>query len=62
MIDFFNYKWKWDRNFFIKTEEDLQILEELPEHVKMGLYKDFIYTDFLKKFRKLFQFKHMDQR
>jgi hypothetical protein len=30
--------------------------------VKIGLYKDFIFTDFLKKFRKIFQFKHMDQR
>lgn len=61
IIQFFNYKWENDRNFSLKTEEDFAILSELPAEVKMRVFKDFIYHDFLYNFRKILRFKFTNQ-
>ena len=54
---FFDYKWKNDRNYSIKTESDNAILDQLPDDVKMRIFRDFLYFDFLKNFRYIFRFK-----
>jgi hypothetical protein len=56
-ITFFDYKWKNDRNYSIKTESDNAILDQLPDDVKMRIFRDFLYFDFLQNFRHIFRFK-----
>ena len=48
----------YDRNFSLKTAQDFAILAELPAEVKMRVFKDFIYHDFLYNFRRIFRFKY----
>ena len=55
--DYFEYFWKNDKNAAIATEEDQNIMRELPDHIKANIYKDFLFQDFLELFRVHFLFK-----
>ena len=54
---FFDYKWKNDRNYSIKSESDIAILDQLPDDVKLRIFRDFLYFDFLKNFKYILRFK-----
>ena len=54
--NFMNLKWKNDKNSFLKTEQDQNLLDQLPDSSKIMLYTDFIFKDFIWKFRRFFRF------
>ena len=50
-------KWNYDKNNFILTKEDQNLLEQLTWACQTQIYKDFLFKDFLHKFRLFFNFK-----
>lgn len=50
----FAYKWNNDKGYAFEDEIDRQIFDELPEDVQIALYKNFLYCDFLKAFKRFF--------
>ena len=50
----FHYKWNNDKNYAFEDDNDKKIFEELPEEVQTVLYRQFLYGDFLKCFRRFF--------
>ena len=48
---FFNYKWQFDRNQAIDDEEEMAILEQLPEEVQNKIYTNFLFKEFLHIFQ-----------
>lgn len=53
---YFDYFWKNDRNYAIKSEEDQRFMDELPNNIQTDIYKDFLFQDFLQLFKVHFQF------
>ena len=33
------------------TEDDMDLLDELPNHIQASIYKDFLFEDFLDQFK-----------
>ena len=54
---YMDYKWNNDKNNFLLTEEDKGLLAQLPDTVVTNIYTDFLYKDFLFKFRRLFRIR-----
>ena len=44
---YFCYYWKNDKNFAMITDEDVAIMDELPDALQIRVYKDFLFEDFL---------------
>jgi len=57
ILDFFDYKWKTDVGYCIRTNEDMALLHQLPSETQMRIIKDYLYHDFLRDFSRLFRFK-----
>ena len=51
---FFDYKWQFDRNQAIDDEQEIKILEQLPEEVQNKIYTNFLFREFLLKFKDTF--------
>ena len=54
---YMDYKWNNDKNNFLLTDEDKGLLAQLPDTVVTNIYTDFLYKDFLFKFRRLFRIR-----
>lgn len=57
IYEFFEFKWKHDKNQFVVTREDQQVYEQLPREVVLKIYRDFVFKDFLLHFRRYFNFR-----
>ena len=44
---YFEYYWQNDKTYAMVSEEDLAILDELPEDIQNCIFKDFLFKDFL---------------
>ena len=53
---YFDYRWVNDKNQAVSNESDQQLIEQLPSHVQREIYSDFLFSIFLKSFRKFFVF------
>ena len=51
------YKWGNDRNQALQEEEDVTILEQIPEEVQDEIYYKFLHQKFLRDFEKYFTFE-----
>ena len=57
------FKWVNDKNNFLTNELEVkQFYGQLPVECQRMLYTDFIYNDFLFKFRRFFSFRIPDLR
>ena len=55
---YFDYMWENNRNWAVIEEDDQMILEQLPTECIVSIFKDFLFVQFLKTFRKSFVFKN----
>lgn len=53
--DHFDYRWKNDKNAAIDDNEEKALLEQLPASVQDLIYTDFLFQNFLQKFRLFFR-------
>jgi len=51
---YFVYFWKNDKNYAMSSEEDKEMLSELPNHIQSNIYREFLFKDFLDQFRVYF--------
>jgi hypothetical protein len=51
---------KDDKTNFLSTDEDYSIFNQLPDRTKADIFTDFLFRDFLWKFRRLFYFRKAD--
>ena len=56
---FMKVKWNGDKNNFLLTAEDCMLLEQLPTKVRISIYTDFLFKEFLWSFRRFFNFNIM---
>lgn len=47
MEEYFAYKWSNDRNQAITEEADLEMMDQLPDHVQNNIFTKFLYVEFL---------------
>ena len=40
---YFEYFWKNDKNYAMVSQDDKDIMAELPSHIQTSLYKDFLF-------------------
>ena len=52
---FMSHRWKNDKNGFLVSDNDRSLLAQLPDRVQIQLYTDFIFKDYLWKFRRFFR-------
>ena len=60
--EFLEIKWRNDKNNFLMSDSDKMLLAQLPDEVIIEIYKNFLYKDFLFKFRRMFNLYHMPRR
>ena len=51
LLIFFEFRWDRDRTQALRTDNDKALFDQLPEGVRGRIYSDFLFDDFLKKFR-----------
>lgn len=51
-----NLRQNFDRQNFLETEADRLMLMQLPPIIQTEVYTDFLFKDFLWKFRRIFRF------
>ena len=51
-----NFIWNNNRNMFLDTKSDRDLFNQLPCKCQLQLYTDFIFQEFLFKFRRFFSF------
>lgn len=54
---FFYYRWANDRNMAFGEGS---LLDQLPDEVQFAIFKDFLFYNFLYRFKKLFVFTRPD--
>lgn len=52
--DFFDYYWQHNRMQALKSEEDQRFMDELPYNVQSEIIIDYLWNDFLYKYRSYF--------
>ena len=52
---FFEYKWSYDKNLAIDSEEEMKILGQLPDEVQDKLLTNYLYSTFLNTFAGFFR-------
>lgn len=48
---YFDNYWSKDLNYAMKSESDQRFLAELPKEIRVSIYKDFLFNNFLYKFK-----------
>jgi hypothetical protein len=62
-FDFFKYFWANDKLACFKDEEDLRYVDELPDIIKIEIFKGFLFRSFINTFKNFFVIpKHIDQQ
>lgn len=54
----FEFYWRKDKNYAAKSPEGQRFIHELPNHVMVKLYTQFLFKDFLYIFRYYFKLKN----
>ena len=57
---YFDHKWEVDKNIIINHKEYEGFLQQIPGDVIDAVYKNFLFTDFLDHYKKLFQYPKAD--
>jgi hypothetical protein len=52
--EFFDHRWRNDKNQSISTDADRDMVEQLPIEIQRAIYTDFLFKGFLQKFRRYF--------
>lgn len=60
IIDYFEYKWRMDRNQAICTSDDFDLLSQLPNSVQRKLYTEYLFASFSYKFRRFFIISNLE--
>lgn len=53
--DFFDYYWDKNPLMASKSDEDLRFINELPNSTKQAIYIDYLFQNFLYKFKDFFK-------
>ena len=62
IVTYFEYYWAHDINNNLAEESDLRIFSELPNNIKIEIFKNFLFRDFIKAHNKLFEFPKFEHR
>lgn len=52
---FYEYYWAHDKNYAIKSGQNLVFMEGLPNHIRTDIYTRFLFADFIYMFRMPFR-------
>jgi len=58
--EYFDNYWAKDLNYAMKSEQDKRFLSELPKEIRVAIYKDFLFHNFLYKFKFFFTIRKND--
>ena len=47
MEEYFQFRWKYDRNLAVSADIDLKLLDQLPGRVQTELYVDYLFKSFV---------------
>ncbi|CDW76967.1 cation channel family protein [Stylonychia lemnae] len=52
--NYFDYYWAQDRNYALKSQDDLRFMQELPKQIRINIFREFLFKNFLYQFRSYF--------
>jgi len=55
--EYFKYRWNNDKNLAVSTSADHQLLEELPQSLVVQMYTEYLFAEFMEKFKRVFNFQ-----
>jgi len=53
--DYFNYRWSSNKNNAVSTQQDIDLLEQLPFIVQFKIFSEFLFKHFLFTYRDFFK-------
>mmetsp|Transcript_9853 Transcript_9853/g.14916 ORF Transcript_9853/g.14916 Transcript_9853/m.14916 type:complete len:180 (-) Transcript_9853:1524-2063(-) len=54
ILGYFEHRWQSNKNFAISTQEDVDLLVQLPQMVQNQIYSKFLFKDFIGIYRRKF--------
>lgn len=57
--DYMEYRWQNDKNLAISTQEDVDLITQLPHEIRQKIYSDFLFKNFLTAFRRYFSLPNL---
>ena len=55
--DYFKYRWSHDRNLAVSTDQDKDLLDQLPKRLQIKLYTKYLFEDFMELYKQIFEIK-----
>ena len=52
---YFKYRWGKDRNLAVSTDEDKELLDQLPKRLRVQLYTKYLFEDFMEHYKQIFE-------
>lgn len=52
-----SFQWLNNRNNFLRDSKDLELFKQLPSELQTRIYTDFVFNEFIFKFRRFFSFR-----
>ena len=62
IVTYFEFYWANDVNHTLAEEIDLRFFAELPNNIKVDIFKNFLFRYFIKAHNKLFEFPKFENR
>jgi hypothetical protein len=57
---YFDYRWCRDKLMAFDDEGELNLFDQLPDEVKLHIYSDFLFVDFLEIYKSFFSYVNKD--
>jgi hypothetical protein len=55
LTEFFKYYWSNDKLSCFKSDDDMRYVDELPDSIKIDIFKNFLFRSFINTFRNFFE-------
>ena len=63
LTEFFKYYWSNDKMSCFKSDDDMRYVDELPDTIKIDIFKNYLFRSFINTFRNFFEIpKNLNQQ
>lgn len=58
--EYMHFMWEEDRNLCLVEEDEIFLFDQLPGETRLRIFHDFLFSDFMHDFKKMFRFKRTE--
>lgn len=58
--NYFDYRWCRDKLMAFENDDEMNLFDQLPDEIKLNIYSDFLFVDFLEIYKSFFSYPNKD--